>query len=255
MAFVPASQTAGEGRDVFINHGGAYWLNPVPHGTFRSRSACTTTGATDSVDPFGNAKRPDRPNLFGRSRYRAAHNGPSAAEEGTGADCAAGAVGGGGHSGGGARDVDAAGACPEMRANSRDDVDPHGPSALSAAPPMDARGAAGSAAATGEKAPYSTEAVVRGKLPLDTANPERRSMHPGNHTVRIPPTGGSAYNGTVAEPWAVPRAVDNTYLRLAPLYESTTQYQLRTGRYYTEDEAPAHGMTLPPKSSLRTREW
>ncbi|ESL11753.1 hypothetical protein TRSC58_00489 [Trypanosoma rangeli SC58] len=255
MEFVPASQTASEGRDVFINHRGAYWLNPVPHGTFRSRSACITMGATDSIDPFGNPKRPDRPNLFGKSRYGTAHNGPNAAQELTNTDYAPEAVGGGGHSGGGARGVDASGVCPEMHTNDGDDVDPQDPSALSAVPPTDARDDAGSAVITGDKVPYSADTVIREKLPLGTANPERRVMHPGNHTARIPPTGGSAYSGTVSESWTAPRAVNNTYLRLAPLYESTTQYQLRTGRYYTEDDAPAHDMGLPPKSSLGTREW
>ncbi|EKF28734.1 hypothetical protein MOQ_007509 [Trypanosoma cruzi marinkellei] len=253
MEFVSASQTAGKDRDVFVNHGGAYWLNPVPHGTFRSRSACTIMKATDTIDPFGNPKRPDRPVVFGLSRYSTADNRLNAAQQGTNGDDTE-MVDDNMRVGGVAEGADAASAFPRTHKDKRDDVDPHDPSPLSPLPSTDARSAEATAV-NGEKVPYSSEAMVREKLPLDTANPERRIVHPGNHTIRIPPTGGSAYNGTVGESWTTPRAADGTYLRLAPLYESTTHYQLRTGLYYTEDEAPAHGMTLPKNNSLPRREW
>ncbi|CCD11771.1 unnamed protein product [Trypanosoma congolense IL3000] len=102
---------------------------------------------------------------------------------------------------------------------------------------------------------YSAEQLINQEIPLTTAYPERRIVHPGNHEERIPPTGGSEYNGTVTEPWKEPKSEANTYLRLMPTYESTTHYQLRTGRYYTEDQAPPHGMKLPLKTSLFKREW
>ncbi|KAF8299814.1 hypothetical protein TcYC6_0063890 [Trypanosoma cruzi] len=253
MEFVPALRTAGKDHDVFVNHGGAYWLNPVPHGTFRSRSACTIMKATETIDPFGNPKRPDRPIVFGLSRYSTADDRLNAAKRETnGADTEI--VADNRRVEGVAKGEDAASAFPRMHTDNRDEVDSHDTLPLPAPPSTDARSAEATAV-NGDKVSYSSEAVVREKLPLDTANPERRILHPGNHTIRVTPTGGTAYNGTVGESWTAPRAVDGTYLRLAPLYESTTHYQLRTGLYYTEDEAPAHGMTLPPNSSLPTREW
>ncbi|KEG13128.1 hypothetical protein DQ04_01201140 [Trypanosoma grayi] len=283
MAFVPASQTSAAERDVFINHGGAYWLNPVPGGTFRSRSACTSMKPSDTIDPFGNPKRPDMPDLFGKSRYSTANRGPHGMQQGTGGkyahgEGAAGIAESGDYSGRNGAMASAAQGAGGAGNASGDSGNMQGGSAAHAAVADGAMYATGGSGGSngqsasyspalndthgdavsdfnGSKVPYSAEELIREGLPLDTANPERRILHPGNHTERIPPTGGSEYNGTVTEPWAAPKAVDNTYLRMAPLYESTTHYQLRTGRHYTEDEAPPHGMTLPLKSSLIKREW
>ncbi|ORC89785.1 uncharacterized protein TM35_000113190 [Trypanosoma theileri] len=222
-----------DAREAFINYGGAYWMNPVPRGVSRFRTTCTTMKASDAVDPFGNPKQPDMPDLFGKSRYTATGTRLRAAQDDT-------------------VDAHVASAGVEGDAKSSGEGGPNGEPDSSV---LLGGTAAISAAPNGDKEPYSTEDMVREKLPLDTANPERRLLHPGNNTERIPPTGGSEYNGTVNLTWTAPKAVDNTYLRLAPLYESTTHYQLRTGPFYTEDEAPPHEMTLPLKRSLSKREW
>ncbi|KAH9583999.1 hypothetical protein LSM04_005327 [Trypanosoma melophagium] len=244
MASVSASHgdaavTVGnDAREAFINYGGAYWLNPVPRGVSHFRTTCTKMKASDAVDPFGNPKQPDMPDLFGKSRYGTTDTRLQAAPDGT-VDANAAAAGGEGD----AKGTGEGG--PTGKLN---------PSVLRGSGAHDSS-AAVSGVPNGNKEPYSTEDLVREKLPLDTADPERRLLHPGNNAERIPLTGGSEYNGTVNLTWTAPKAVDNTYLRLAPLYESTTHYQLRTGLFYTEDEAPPHEMTLPLKSSLSTREW
>ncbi|RHW67265.1 hypothetical protein DPX39_000027800 [Trypanosoma brucei equiperdum] len=247
MSFVPASQTASVDRDVFINHGGAYWINPVPGGTFAPRSTYTSSKKGDLIDPFGNPKVRDVPDLFGRSRYSRVPIGSSgdgairetseAEGDGNGGVDAVEGVKAGTHGNDGGL---------QLGSGLAGTVGDHGQQGETIGTCINS--------AEG-KQPFSTGDIMDKQLPLDTANPERRIAHPGNHTDRIPPTGGSEYNGTVTEPWCAPAAVDNTYLRLPLIYESTTHYQQRTGRYYTEDQAPPHGMSLPPKCSLPTREW
>ncbi|KAH8618518.1 hypothetical protein ERJ75_000268500 [Trypanosoma vivax] len=224
MTFIPASQTASAGREVFINHGGAYWLNPVPADASRLRSLRTVVRSSDLIDPFGRPKRNDVPELYGKSRY-------TFNAAGTAGEPLAGETG------------------DTVSENKKESTE--GTALGDLQSPVEVN-----AAHCGtENNTYSSGELICEKLPLVTARPERRLLHPGNQAERIPPTGGSEYNGTVTLPWSAPRAMGDTYIRQAPTYESTTHYQLRTGRYYTEDAAPPHGMTLPTKNSLDTREW
>ncbi|EPY25225.1 hypothetical protein STCU_00358 [Strigomonas culicis] len=96
---------------------------------------------------------------------------------------------------------------------------------------------------------FDAEATALERVPNDVADPERRLDHPGHAHEGIEGTGGgSTYNG-VKDPWTEPKAVDNTLLRLAPTYESTTHHSLRTGMHYNEDQAPPHENTLPEKGT------
>lgn len=94
---------------------------------------------------------------------------------------------------------------------------------------------------------FNGEATALSHTPFDVSRPEQRLRQPGHATTGLEGTnGGSTYNGIKGE-WVAPHAVDNTLLRLAPTYESTCHYQLRTGRFFAEDAAPPHESTLPDK--------
>lgn len=201
----------GSGRDTFINHAGAYWMNPLPAGTFfksvgghpkRMHDATTTTftatgpAATAAMVFLDDASAYPGHSLFGKSRY------------GT-TVLVAGQPGIDGN-------ATASSSLPDHNTGDSDGFDPH--------------------------------ATALEHLPFDVSNPEQRLWQPGHATTGLDPTGGSTFNG-VADPWTAPKAVDNTLLRLAPIYESTCHYGLRTGRFYTEDMAPPHEMTLPDKGA------
>jgi hypothetical protein len=112
----------------------------------------------------------------------------------------------------------------------------------------------GSAAATDERqtpregeGDFDGEGTALAHVPYDVSQPEQRLRQPGHATTGLEGTdGGSTYTGLKGE-WTAPNAVDNTLLRLAPTYESTCHHHLRTGRFYTDDAAPAPLATLPDK--------
>ncbi|CAJ1028677.1 hypothetical protein, conserved [Leishmania lindenbergi] len=204
----------GSGRDTFINYAGAYWMNPLPAGTFfKSRvhlaqpGALTENGTSLMMDD--STPYPGR-TLFGKSRYgTTVLAADQAAALGTTDDSQSG----------------------------------HSAVIGSTAGPT-ASGVAG-AGAHGQS--FDGEATALEHISFDVSHPERRLWQPGHATTGLEGTGGgSTYNG-IKEPWAAPNAMDNTLLRLAPGYESTCHYHLRTGRFYTEDAAPPHEMTLPDK--------
>ncbi|KAG5474360.1 hypothetical protein LSCM1_03140 [Leishmania martiniquensis] len=204
----------GSGRDTFVNYAGAYWMNPLPAGTFlKSRpgavqpSAPTENGTSLVMDD--SIPLPGR-TLFGKSRYGTTIiAADQAAMLGDADGSPSGpSAGKGGISGSMASDVACAGA--------------------------DGQG-------------FDGEATAVAHIPFDVSQPELRLRQPGHAITGLEGTdGGSTYNG-VKESWKAPNAVDNTLLRLAPTYESTCHYHLRTGRFYTEDAAPPHVMTLPEK--------
>ncbi|KAG5498278.1 hypothetical protein JIQ42_03084 [Leishmania sp. Namibia] len=204
----------GSGRDTFVNYAGAYWMNPLPAGTFlKSRpsaaqpSAPTENGTSlvmdDSIPHLGQT-------LFGKSRYG---TNIIAADQ-------AGLLG------------DAAGSVC-------------GPSASMGNTSGSIHCGVAGTGADGQG--FDGEATALKHVSFDVSHPERRLRQPGHATTGLEGTGGgSTFNG-VKEPWKAPNAVDTTLLRLAPTYESTCHYHLRTGRFYTEDAAPPHEMTLPDK--------
>ncbi|CBZ28488.1 conserved hypothetical protein [Leishmania mexicana MHOM/GT/2001/U1103] len=204
----------GSGRDTFVNYAGAYWMNPLPAGTFfKSRGLLTqpsvpteygTSLVMDDSTPF-----PGR-TLFGKSRYGTTI---LAADQAAAVDPTAGSQSG--HSAG-------MGSTSGSTANRVAGTDADAPD-------------------------FDGEATALEHISFDVSNPERRLRQPGHATTGLEGTGGgSTYNG-VKEPWTAPNAVDSTLLRLAPAYESTCHYHLRTGLFYTEDAAPPHEMTLPDK--------
>ncbi|KAG5500444.1 hypothetical protein JKF63_03537 [Porcisia hertigi] len=202
----------GSGRDTFVNHAGAYWLNPLPAGTFLKSNAADVTLPPDNATSLvmdDNVPYLGR-TLFGKSRY-----GTTLLP----ADQAAA--------------LDAA-------ADSQ-----RGPaSGMGSTSGFNGSGVAGEGA---DGQGFDGDATALERVPFDVSQPERRLWQPGHATTGLDGTGGgSTYNG-VMEPWKAPTAVDSTLLRLAPLYESSCHYQLRTGRFYTEDAAPPHEMTLPDK--------
>ncbi|KAH8609669.1 hypothetical protein ERJ75_001178500 [Trypanosoma vivax] len=165
MTFIPASQTASAGREVFINHGGAYWLNPVPADASRLRSLRTVVRSSDLIDPFGRPKRNDVPELYGKSRY-------TFNAAGTAGEPLAGETG------------------DTVSENKKESTE--GTALGDLQSPVEVN-----AAHCGtENNTYSSGELICEKLPLVTARPERRLLHPGNQAERIPPTGGSEYNGT-----------------------------------------------------------
>ncbi|GET90039.1 hypothetical protein, conserved [Leishmania tarentolae] len=204
----------GSGRDTFINYAGAYWMNPLPAGTFlksrehpsqqRTPTENGTSLVMDESIPF-----PGR-TLFGKSRYGTTI---LAADQAAALDATADSK---------------SGHCAGMGSTSS--------STANRMAGMDADGQG-----------FDGEATALEHISFDVSQPERRLWQPGHATTGLEGTGGgSTYNG-VKDPWTAPNAVDSTLLRLAPAYESTCHYQLRTGRFYTEDAAPPHEMTLPDK--------
>lgn len=239
MVYTPAYQNDGSGRDTFINHAGAYWLNPLPGGTYHkslhvpppgtARTAASGVFA-DSIDPFA-SQRPSAQSVMGKSRY-----GTTILPAGTlgiTADASEGA---------------AAHTHPHPT-NSSDPDQTNGHQHLhrdgTAAPAMGTSGY-GSGSAGGEGVTFDAEATAVEKLPYDVPCPEQRLSHPGHAQTGLEATGGSTYSGHPG-PWTAPREVDSTLLRIAPGYESTCHYGLRTGRFYTEDQAPPNDGTLPEK--------
>lgn len=219
MTAVPSYENDGSGRDTYINHAGAFWLNPLPGGTYhkslradRPPAGSLSGGAVstrdvilaESIDPFASVRPPGR-ELFGQSRY-----GTTVLQGGTG--------------------------------NSGESRDGNGRTAADSVP---------AAAQDSEAAPFDPEATALATIPDDVANPERRLMTPGHSTTGLEGTGGaSTFTGT-KDPWAAPNQVDNTLLRIRPTYESTCHFGLRTGRFYVPDEAPAPEATILDKSKTR----
>ncbi|KAK7200944.1 hypothetical protein NESM_000153400 [Novymonas esmeraldas] len=196
----------GSGRDTFVNHAGAYWMNPLPAGTFfksRADPARPSSGPMESGTSLVMDEDTPFPGrtLFGKSRYGTTVL--AADQAGTLLGASADAASGG------------------------------------------AAGMGGTSGADGQV--FDGEATALEHISFDVSHPERRLRQPGHATTGLDGTGGgSTFNG-IQDPWTAPRAVDNTLLRLAPGYESTCHYHLRTGRFYTEDTAPPHEMTLPDK--------
>lgn len=208
MVYLSKYENDGSGRDTYVNHADAHWMNPLPAGTFMKstsmvdRAMSSTAGKTfypaDTIDPLASRRPPGRV-LYGQSRYGTTVLRSMRGEPGRG-------------------DEDGGG---EMQ---------------------DGSGTAeGSSPST-----FDPEQTALDKITDDVPNPERRLRQPGHANTGLDPTGGSTFNG-IKDPWAAPRQVDNTLLRIAPTYESTCHYGLRTGRFYNEDEAPSHENTLPEK--------
>lgn len=194
----------GTGRDTFVNYAGAYWMNPLPAGTFFKSTPDTAGGAAQGGSAAITSDGPAYPGstLFGKSRYGTTVL--AANQAGLTQNGCADSVGRSSAAGGSAR---------EMAGNND----------------------------------FDGEATALAHVPYDVSQPEQRLRQPGHATTGLDGTnGGSTYTGT-AEAWKAPKAVDNTLLRLAPTYESTCHYHLRTGRFYTDDAAPPHESTLPDK--------
>lgn len=101
MVVVPSYENDGSGRDTFVNGAGAYWLNPLPGGTYHkslrgsrgSASAASTRDVVvgESIDPFASVRPPGR-ELFGQSRYGTTVLQAGAAASGEGAPASADAA-------------------------------------------------------------------------------------------------------------------------------------------------------------------
>lgn len=70
MGYIPKYENDGSGRDTYVNHAGAYWLNPLPGGTYykSKHSAAPEFPHADAIDPLGGERAPHRV-LYNQSRY------------------------------------------------------------------------------------------------------------------------------------------------------------------------------------------
>ncbi|KPA85391.1 putative mitochondrial hypothetical protein [Leptomonas pyrrhocoris] len=240
----------GTGRDTYVNYANAYWMNPLPAGTFfkSTPDVAGNDAPNGSTLVMGDGSAYPGRTLFGKSRYGTTvlAAGQPGLTQGGGADAA------------GSADADAAMRATGRGGSGEGDFDGHATTDLEGTNGGSAnKDAAGSADADATMRTTGTggsgdgdfdgEATALAHVPYDVSQPEQRLWQPGHSTVGLEGTnGGSTYNGVKPE-WTAPRAVDNTLLRLAPTYESTCHYQLRTGRFYTDDVAPPHECTLPDK--------
>lgn len=212
MSFIPAYHNDGTGRDTYINYAGSSWTNPLPGGLFYKSNGnyFGEDGGDEAEGTFSDSTTYPGKTLFGKSRY-------------------------------GTTVKQSAGRLPDAAADGAG-----GP-----ADGLDGKtrglglGTTGTPGADGGEN-FDPEATALNEVPVDTANPEQRMRQPGHTLNPVDATGGSTYNG-VADPWVPPNQVDNTLMRLEPTWESTCHYGLRTGRFYTDDQAPAHENTLPEK--------
>ncbi|CAD2218919.1 hypothetical protein AGDE_02545 [Angomonas deanei] len=206
---LPKYHNDGTGRDTFINHAGTYWTNPMPGGEFYT--SVDNKFEPKEEDGFDATRSVGQQRHPARTLYGKSRYGTTVLKSTDKVE-------------GDAKDGD--------------------PNALT-----DSNGGNGPVVlASSEGAPFDPEATALDTIPNQIPNPEQRLNHPG-HAREVPPeTGGSNYTGT-PEPWTAPKAVDNTLLRLAPTYESSTHHALRTGQHYNEDEAPPHENTLPEKGT------
>lgn len=227
----------GSGRDTFVNYAGAYWMNPLPAGTFFKSHltvASGTAGAAASAAPTENGTSlvmdestpyPGR-TLFGKSRY-----GTTVLDASQAAALGATGSAAGGHGG--------------LQSGQSANLDGTAGSSAGAGSAGGLGATSGGVGADGQG--FDGEATALEHIAPGVPRPEQRLRQPGHASTGLEGTdGGSTFNG-VKEPWTAPNAVDSTLLRLAPGYESTCHYHLRTGRFYTEDSAPPHEMTLPDK--------
>lgn len=212
MTSIPRYHNDGSGRDSYINHAGASWMNPLPGGTYhksqRAHGATTRDAMlAESIDPFA-SMRPPGGELFGKSRY-----GTTVIQGGANADGTYDRVIGGTHGFAG----------PTADRPPGNDL--------------------------GE--PFDPEATALDVIPYDVANPERRLLTPGHATTGPEVPGGDATFTGTGDPWAAPKQVDNTLLRLRPTYESTCHYGLRTGKVYVPADAPPPEVTMLDMTKTR----
>ncbi|CCW62358.1 unnamed protein product [Phytomonas sp. EM1] len=227
MAFNRTYENDGSGRDTFVNHAGAYWLNPLPQGVFFRSVTPPPQGGTASgplaslLDAFGTHPNPGKA-LYGRSRYgTTVLNAPAKGVGGPGMGLSGPE---GGPSSGRTSPGEPAGL-----------ASPGAPSGL----------ARHARSRDGETWDPDDLAIRRA---LEEVPDEARRLRVPGHATTLPDLAAagveSRFGGTPG-PWEAPRAVDLTLVRVAPTYESTCHYGLRTGRYYTADQAPPHAKTLP----------
>lgn len=199
----------GTGRDTFVNYAGAYWMNPLPAGMFFKSTPDVANGAA-AGSGSGSGVR-DATVVMGDGSAYPGRTLFGKSRYGTTVLAAD-------QAGLGLDGTDSSAAPAGQQQTSRGDV-----------------------------GDFDGEGTALAHVPYDVAQPEQRLRQPGHATVGLDGTnGGSTYNG-LKDGWTAPNAVDNTLLRLAPTYESTCHHHLRTGRFYTDDAAPAHESTLPDK--------
>lgn len=70
MGVIPKYENDGSGRDTYVNHQGASYLNPMPGGSYyRSRPGKDINGFEDSSKEILGGKRDQKRVLFNQSRY------------------------------------------------------------------------------------------------------------------------------------------------------------------------------------------
>ncbi|CCW68693.1 unnamed protein product [Phytomonas sp. Hart1] len=185
MAINRSYENDGSGRDTYINHAGAYWMNPLPKARFlQSLSAPNGVQPVTFHDSFGCEPKPGR-ELYGRSRF---------------------------------------GLDPLVL-----------PKQDLALPKQD----------------FSLPKKNLAHPKLDGGLPRQDVSLPRLERVfaRTDRTadGVEANFGGTKGPWEAPKGANLTLVRIAPSYESTCHHGLRTGRFYTDDQAPPHGNKLPEK--------
>lgn len=70
MGYIPKYENDGTGRDTYVNHSNAYWVNPMPGGTYykSKQNNIPQFPHANAIDPLAGERAPHRV-LYNQSRY------------------------------------------------------------------------------------------------------------------------------------------------------------------------------------------